>query len=125
MMEVLRNRAIEALASASAATLSTNGPGGIQAGLFPCEANGLALYLLVPSTSDVLFNLEAETAVVVTSQEWQVEGEAEVMPFFSAPDRLGLTSLPEASGCVLVMISVYRIHLKWTEGWGYRETIDI
>lgn len=125
MMEVLRNRAAEALAGESAATLSTNGPAGIQAGFFPSEADGLTLYLLVPSASDVLFNLESEKSVVVTAREWQLDGLAEIVPLYQAPDYLRLASLPEAAGCVLIAVCTTRIHLKWPEGWGYRETIDL
>ena len=98
MLESLRTRVINALSSEPAATLSTNGPGGIQAGFFPCEADGLTLYLLVPASSDVLFNLESETAVVVTTPRWQMEGEAEVHPLSLAPQTLLLTRSPRAAG---------------------------
>ena len=56
MLEPLRLRVVDALSSETSATLSTNGPGGIQAGFFPCESDGLTLYLLVPASSDVLYN---------------------------------------------------------------------
>jgi hypothetical protein len=124
MLEPLRLRVIEALKNESSATLSTNGPGGIQAGFFPCEADGLTLYLLVPASSDVLFNLESETAVVITTPRWQMEGEAEVCPLAQAPPSLQLARSPQAPGCVLVAIGCRRIHFNWAEGWGYRETID-
>ncbi|MBE2224282.1 MAG: hypothetical protein IAF02_22270 [Anaerolineae bacterium] len=113
-----------ALQNETTATLSTNGPGGIQAGFFPCDAADLTLYLLVPASSDVLFNLETETAVVITTPHWQLEGEAEVMPLNQAPPALRLVRLPQAAGCVLVSVICCRIHFNWTEGWGYRETID-
>lgn len=67
MLEPLRLRVVDALSSETSATLSTNGPGGIQAGFFPCESDGLTLYLLVPASSDVLYNLETETAVIITT----------------------------------------------------------
>jgi hypothetical protein len=124
MLEPLRLRVIGALKNESSATLSTNGPGGIQAGFFPCEADGLALYLLVPASSDVLFNLESETAVVITTPRWQMEGEAGVYPLTQMPPTFQLAQSPQAPGCVLVAIRCQRIHFNWTEGWGYRETID-
>ncbi|MBK8989244.1 MAG: hypothetical protein IPM39_24800 [Chloroflexi bacterium] len=125
MLEPLRHHVSEALTAESSATLSTNGPGGIQAGFFPCEADGLTLYLLVPAASDVLFNLEAETAVVVTTPHWQMEGEGEVLPLGQAPQMLRLPRLPQAAGCALVAVRCQRLHLNWSVGWGYRETIDV
>lgn len=124
MLEPLRLRVVGALKNESSATLSTNGPGGIQAGFFPCEADGLTLYLLVPAASDLLFNLESETDVVITTPRWQIEGEGEVYPLTQAPSLLQLAHSPQAPGCVLVAIHCCRIHFNWTEGWGYRETID-
>jgi hypothetical protein len=124
MLESLRYRIREALSIESTATLSTTGPGGIQAGFFPCEALDLTLYLLVPASSDVLFNLETETAVVITSPRWQMEGEAEVCALSQAPPYLQLVRSPRAAGCVLVVVSCHRIHFNWVGGWGYRETID-
>jgi hypothetical protein len=125
MLEPLRLRVVEALERQSAATLSTNGPGGIQAGFFPCEAHGLTLYLLVPASSDVLFNLETEPAVVVTTPFWQLEGEARVQCLAKADPALELPRSPKAVGCVLVSVSSRRVHFNWSNGWGYRETIDL
>lgn len=124
MLESLQLRVNEALKAETAVTLSTNGPGGIQAGFFPCEADDLTLYLLVPASSDVLFNLEAEPIVVITTSRWQMEGEAQVHTVFQAPPTLHLLRSPRADGCMLVAIRCHRIHFNWAEGWGYRETID-
>jgi hypothetical protein len=128
MLETLRQRVREALSAEVAATLSTNGPGGIQAGFFPCAADDLTLYLLVPAASDVLFNLETETAVVVTTPRWQMEGEGRVCPLSHLPQSspaLPLIRSQHATGCVLVAADCRRIHFSWPEGWGYRETIDL
>ena len=124
MLELLRNQVRQALAAEAAATLSTNGPGGIQAGFFPCQAENLTLYLLVPASSDVLYNLESEAAVVVTTAGWQLEGQGTVLPLNQAPANLQLARSPRAPGCVLVAVACRRIHFNWSEGWGYRETID-
>lgn len=124
MLETLRVRVAEALRAEPAATLSTNGPGGIQAGYFPCEGDGQILYLLVPASSDVLFNLESETAVVVTTPRWQMEGDAEVCALTEVTPALQLARSSRADGCVLVVVRCQRIHFNWSEGWGYRETID-
>ena len=124
MLDTLKLRVLAALKNESAATLSTNGPGGIQAGFFPCEADDLTLYLLVPASSDVFYNLQTETAVVITTPRWQLEGEAEGCYLPQMLPNLTLSRLPQAAGCVLVAVSCRRMHFNWTEGWGYRETID-
>ena len=124
MLELLRSRVRNALTAEPAATLSTNGPGGIQAGFFPCQADDLTLYLLVPASSDVLYNLESEPAVVVTTPFWQMEGQADVLPLTEAPPAIQLARSPRAPGCLLVAVNCQRIHFNWSEGWGYRETID-
>jgi hypothetical protein len=125
MLEPLRQRTRNALHNEAGATLSTTGSGGIQAGYFPCEADGLTLYLLVPASSDVLFNLETESSVVVTTPRWQLEGEGRVRCLSDAPPSLDLARSSRAAGCVLVAISGRRIHLNWAAAWGFQETIDL
>jgi hypothetical protein len=128
MLEPLRQRVRKALAAETAATLSTNGRGGIQAGFFPCAADGLTLYFLVPLASDLLFNLEMDTAVVVTTPRWQMEGDGQIhpLPFSSGATAVRqLARSPHAAGCVLVAVPCRRIHFSWENGWGYRETIDL
>ena len=125
MLEILRRRVKEALKTESSATLSTYGPGGIQVGIFPCEAQALTLFLLVPASLDVLFNLESETAVVVTTSRWQMDGNARVCPPPQQPPALQLIRSPQAEGCVLVAVTPVRIHLGRADNWGYRETIDL
>lgn len=124
MLETLRHRVTEALKAETAVTLSTTGPGGIQAGFLPCEADDLTLYLLVPASSDVLFNLETQPAVVVTTSSWQMEGEAKIHALSQALPSLNLLHSPRVEGCMLVAVRCHRIHFSWTEGWGYKETID-
>jgi hypothetical protein len=124
MLETLRSRIIDSLSKVNAATLSTNGPAGIQAGFFPCEADKLDLYLLIPASSDMLFNLESNSAVVITTPCWQLEGEAKVCALSQAPPALQLVHSPRAPGCVLVNVRCWRMHFNRSEGWGYRETID-
>jgi hypothetical protein len=124
MLEPLRLRVAEALKGEPSATLSTKGPGGIQAGFFPCATDGLTLYLLVPAASDVLFNLESETAVVVTTPRWQMEGTGGICTLSQSPPLIQLAQLPQAAGCVLVTVSCKRLHFNWSEGWWYRESID-
>ena len=58
MFDYAHQRALEVLGTPRTAVLVTNGPAGIQIGEFACALSGLSLYLLVPQTSDHLFNLE-------------------------------------------------------------------
>lgn len=125
MLDHLKRRVARILASAKTVTLSTSGPAGIQARQFPCEANGLALYLLLPGTSDHLLNLEKDALFVVSTSGWQLRGRAEVLPLTAGPDSLLLPHLPAAVGCVLVKIEPSQLQIYRQNGWGFRETIDI
>jgi hypothetical protein len=91
MLDYARQRAIEALRCHRKAVLATSGPAGVQASEFPCEAIDLNLYLLVPQTSDHLFNLEHDSTVTLLTAGWEVRGEAQIIPP-NAPD-LELLSL--------------------------------
>lgn len=125
MLEPMRQRIKQALLAESGAVLATRGPGGIQAGFFPCEADGLTLYLLVPASADVVFNLETDPDVVVTTPRWQVEGKAIIGCLADAPPSLNLVHTPRAAGCVLVTVGTRRFQRNWTGGWGYEETVDL
>ena len=79
MLDKLRDRAIQVLAETNSCTLATTGPAGLQASMVRCARQGVTLYLLVPDTSDQLFNLEIEAAVVVTTETWQLHGLADMV----------------------------------------------
>lgn len=125
MLEHLRRRVAGVLAAAQTATLSTSGPAGIEARVYPCEAAGLYLYLLVPGTSDQLLNLEHDTTAVVTTPEWQLRGVGRSLPLAAAPSGLLLPISPQAAGCVLVEIRPFRLQINRRNGWGFSETIDL
>ncbi len=125
MLDHLRQRIIETLASVPAATLSTYGPAELQATLLPCEASGLRLYMLLPATSDHLLNLESQPEVVVTTPEWQLRGTAVVLHSIDYPPDLCLPHKPEAQWSRLLEIRPTRLHIRRRNGWGYSETIDI
>lgn len=125
MLVHLRQRVQDAFAQVQAATLSTTGPAGLQARLLPCQAIGLTLYLLIPTTSDQLFNLEHQSAVVVTTPQWQLRGEGHRLSLAQAPAGLCLTHSPEANGCDLIAVGPTRLQINRPTGWGYSETIDI
>jgi hypothetical protein len=125
MLDHLRQHVIDLLHSADVATLSTHGPAGIQAQLLPCEACGLRLFLLAPATSELLYNLEHQPAVVVTAAGWQLQGRAYARLPDAAPPDLALSRSPRALGCVVVEVEGQRLQVGKPNGWGFSETIDI
>ncbi len=125
MLAHLKQRVVEVLAPVRSANLATSGPAGLQARVYPCEAVGMCLYLLVPGTSDQLFNLEYEPTAVVSTPQWQLHGHGHVLPLNQAPPALSLPTLAEAMGCVLVELRPTRLQINQLQGWGYGETIDI
>jgi hypothetical protein len=135
MLDYARQHAIAALSLPDRVVLVTSGPAGVQAGEFPCEAKDLALYLLVPRTSDHLFNLEHNPTVSLLSAGWELKGEATLLatsrvpPAGMAPGEQGfdlvLLKDPAAQWCVLVRIDPVRIQIKREGGWGNIETIDL
>lgn len=125
MLEHLRLQAMALLASTQAATLSTSGPAGIQARIFPCEAQKLTLYFLVPTVSDQLLNLEHDPTAMVSTNGWQLRGYGRILPLHEAPQGLVLRESPQASGCVLVEIRPFQLQINRRNGWGFSETIDL
>jgi hypothetical protein len=123
MLNHLHQRVTETLSTARTATLSTHGAAGIQANMFPCEAVETTLYLLVPRTSDHLFNLEHNPEVVVTTETWQVRGVACIVADY--PAGLALLQQPDAAWCEVVMVRPTRLQIEWPGGAGHAETIDI
>ncbi|MFN2291735.1 MAG: pyridoxamine 5'-phosphate oxidase family protein [Anaerolineae bacterium] len=123
MLNHLRERVAETLAGARAATLSTHGAAGIQANVCPCESIDLGLYLLVPRTSDHLFNMENNPEVVVTTEAWQLRGVACIAP--EHPVQLALLQLPDAAWCEVVAVRPTRLQIEPQGGFGHAETIDV
>ncbi len=125
MLNYARQCAMEALKIPRRAVLATNGPAGIQAGEFPCEAIELNLYLLVPKTSDHLFNLEHDSTVTLLTAGLELKGKAQVI-FPKEPElELDLLREPGAEWCELVRVDPYRIQIRKEGSWGNLETIDI
>lgn len=125
MLDHLKQRVARILASTDRATLSTSGPAGIQARIFPCEAREMCLYLLVPGTSDHLLNLEQNPSAVVSTPDWQVRGSGKTLPQQGGPIGLRLPHTPQATGCVLVAFQPTQLQIYRKDGWGFSETIDI
>ncbi len=125
MLRQLRQRASEALSTARQIVLSAGGPADIQAEVLPCEAVGLALYVLVPRASDLLFNLESNPLVVATADAWQARGVARLLTPREYPDRLAIARTPGAAWCEVAEIRPTRLRLGPPSGQCQGETIDI
>jgi hypothetical protein len=125
MLNYARQRAIEALRTFRKAILATSGPAGVQASEFPCETVNLDLYLLVPQTSDHLFNLEYDSSVTLLTAGWELKGEAQIISPNAADLKLDLLRAPGAEWCVLVRVDPCRVQIRREGGWGNLETIDL
>lgn len=124
MLTYYKSRVASILATVETATLSTAGPAGTQARHYPCEAQGLLLYLLLPSMSDQLLNLEQNGAAVITTPSWMLRGEGRVLALTDGPDSLRLPKSAAAGGCMLVEIRPWQLQVYRENGWGFSETID-
>lgn len=125
MLEHLRRRVIDLMEHADIVTLSTWGPAGIQAQVLSCTTRGLWIYLLVPATSDHLFNLENHPDVVVTTPEWQLAGHARALSPAEIPPDLPLPQGTDSQNYTVVAVRPSRMQIGRPSGGGYTETIDI
>jgi hypothetical protein len=125
MLDYARQRAIEALKIPHIVILASSGPAGVQASEVKYEALELLLYLLVPQTSDHLFNLEADSAVTLLIGKLEIKGNAQTLPSIPEGIDLGLLREPEAGWCALVRVEPRRVQFRNPGRWGYLETIDI
>ena len=124
MVAHLRQRVIDALAAAQDVLLATTGPAQLQASRLPCEARTVTLYLLVPRASDHLFNLEATPEVVIVNREWELRGQAQMLPREAYPAGLNLVDRAEARWSELVEVRVVQFHQHATPS-RTAETIDV
>ena len=125
MLDYARQRAIEVLKVPRRAVLATSGPAGVQVSEFPCEALELELYLLVPQTSDHLFNLENVSTVSLLTDIWDLKGEAQILFPNSTNLKLDMVREPEAQWSVLVRVHPFKLQIRKAAGGGNLETIDI
>lgn len=80
MLDYVRQRAREILCDAWSVVLATSGPAGVRAGEFACEVFDLQLFLLLPQTSDHLYNIEHDPHVTLLTPDWEMQGLAEIVP---------------------------------------------
>ncbi len=123
MLDYARERAREVIKLLRTAVLATDGPAGLQLSELPCQALGLEIYLLLPQTSDHLFNLEHNPAITLLTSAWKLKGEASILA--GEKMDLGLLRRPEAAWSVVVRVTPVRIHILGDRGWGNIETIDL
>lgn len=126
MFEQLRAEALVHIGAAGRCVLSTAGPAGLQAGLVPCAVQESCIYLLIPSASDMLFNLEHAGDVVLTTPEWQLHGVAMVHDPLAEWRRVLPAALcRQALGDSAVLAEVFplRMHLEPHRGT-YGTTVD-
>jgi hypothetical protein len=134
MLDHLRQKAAQALASARFVILSSYGPADIQSSRVPCTSQDLTLYVFIPHTSDHLLNLEHRPGVVAATEEWDLNGTARVlnrneipMGIQPAEDHADpnwpVSSATSAWGCV-VEIQPTRLTVHAPNGQGNLETID-
>jgi hypothetical protein len=132
MLDYARQRAIEVLRIPRSAILATSGPAGLLATELPCEARDVHLYLLVPRTSDHLFNLEHDPSVTLLAAGWELKGKAQVISP-TTPDlvpgtaslELDLLHEPGAEWCRLLRVDPCLIQIRREKGWGYLESIEL
>ena len=74
MLDYARQRATAAVGNPRTVVVITSGPAGVQTGEFRCEVSDLSLYLLIPQTSDHLFNLEHESTVTALTATCELKG---------------------------------------------------
>ena len=125
MINYARERAIEILKTAHTAVLATVGLAGVRASEFPCEADVLDIYLLVPRTSDHLFNLEQDDRVALHTEQWELTGKGRVFSPEEEWPRISSLSKTGTAWYVLVKVVPSQIQVLRPEGWGPAETIDL
>jgi hypothetical protein len=97
VIKMQRQRVSEALSSVQGVVVSSSGPAGIQAETLACAAVGMVLYVLVPKTSDLLFNLEKNPAGCSSAQQLD---KARVRRLISANGNLaGFKTMSASERC--------------------------
>lgn len=125
MLDYARSRAIQVLKPTRRVVFATHGPAGLQVAELPCQAVDLDLYLLLPWTSDHLFNLERDPSVTLLASTWELKGAAQLISPAKLGFELQLLQEPGAGWCALLQVVPYRIQIRRTQGWGYLETIEL
>ena len=135
MLDHLRRKAAQTLASVSSVILSSYGPADIQSSRVPSTSQDLNLYVFIPHSSNHLLNVERRPGVVVTTDDWDLQGNARVLAPEEIPAGInppGIETEPNklvpdsntAWGWIMVEIRPTRLTLHSRTGLGNIETID-
>jgi hypothetical protein len=135
MLDHLRQKAAQTLASVSSVILSSYGPAEIQSSRVPSTSQDLTLYVFIPHSSNHLLNLEQRPGIVAATDEWDLQGNARVLardeiPAGIKPSGIGADPNKPASvsnyswGWVVAEIQPTRLTLHSRTGLGNTETID-
>jgi hypothetical protein len=134
MLDHLRQKAVQTLASASSLMLSSYGPADIQSSRVPCTAQDLTLYVFIPHSSDHLVNLEQRPGIVAATDEWDLQGNARVLAQVEIPPGIRPSGVgadpnwpasgPNSAWGRVVEIRPTRLTLHAPTGLGNIETID-
>src|SRR5437899_712998 len=127
MLDKLRAEALALIAATAQCTLSSTGPSGVQAAVVACRVRDEGVYVLVPSTSDQLFNIEHHSEVVLTTPLWQLRGAAHALAEEQRRDDSAPRDLlwsAHDQGYRVVAVLPLRMHIEPGGHRRYRETID-
>jgi hypothetical protein len=125
MLGYFNQRVKDLLSTIHTVLVATSGPAGILVDEFPCEAVNLDLVLLVPITSDHLFNLEHDPNMRLSSPGWQMNAHARVISDPIPYSNLFLRQKAGMDCYTLVLAQPIKLEIRGEEGWGGPETIDL
>jgi hypothetical protein len=125
MLDYTRQRAAEVLRIPRTVVLATSGPAGMQVSELHYEALELEIYLLVPKTSDHLFNLEYDSDVTLLTAGWELKGKAHILSSGESDLQMNLLRELESEWYMLVRVDPFQVHVLREGGWGRIETLDL
>lgn len=96
----------------------------MEAGEYSCSACDLSLYLLLPATSNHLYNLEVNPEVGIFTPEWEMKGRACLLAGSEVPAGLDFQENTVAAWCVIVRVNPILLQVKGKQGWSILETFE-
>ncbi len=135
MLDHLRQKAAQTIATVNSVVLSSYGPADIQSSRVACTARDLVLYIFIPGNSEHLLNVESHPEVVITTEAWDLHGTARILAANEVPEcaQPGLSQFGTEAPFVpstfstrggVVEITPTRLTLHASTGLGNTETID-
>ena len=119
MLDKLRAQAFQAFFATPNCTLSTVGPAGLRASNVALAVESDCLYMLIPNTSDHIFNLESEQTIVLTARKWQLSGSANQVDIVKVP-----FTGQQVAWSVAYQVTPLRVHLAPDDENQQPRTID-